>query len=297
MTIDLAFCVLQYGAAADTMAFIDSIRKWCADCSYHVVIVDNQSPDDAYEVIRQAYAVSDDVTVIQSGGNIGFARGNNVGIRYIREHFEAEFIVAANSDILLVAPDLYKKIKAEYEISRFAVLGPQIFTRDGRYTCNPVRKAPLTREQVVARMKLERKVWFFCQIDYLRLIKLVRVLKNAFHPKKKPCIDPFLHLADKAYNVQLHGSFMVFSKAFFEVFEGFDPSTYMYMEEYLLYKHCLERGLTTVFVRDIPVFHKEDVSLDQSQRRSRKKEIFVHKHSWHSAEKLLELYDHYEKQD
>lgn len=39
--------------------------------------------------------------VIASEKNLGFARGNNLGIRYARSHFEPDFIVAANSDIIL----------------------------------------------------------------------------------------------------------------------------------------------------------------------------------------------------
>ena len=38
--------------------------------------------------------------VIASEKNLGFARGNNLGIRYARSHFEPDFIVAANSDII-----------------------------------------------------------------------------------------------------------------------------------------------------------------------------------------------------
>lgn len=70
-----------------------------ADC-LQVVVVDNGSTDNSVTRLRGAYL---DVTLMETGTNLGYAGGNNVGIRYGLER-GAEWICILNNDVT-VAPD------------------------------------------------------------------------------------------------------------------------------------------------------------------------------------------------
>lgn len=73
----LSVVVLNYNGWRDTVACVESLKKLDRRPD-EVVVVDNRSTDDSEARLREACP---GVTVLQSGANLGFAGGNNVGIR------------------------------------------------------------------------------------------------------------------------------------------------------------------------------------------------------------------------
>lgn len=63
-----------------------------------VIVIDNGSEDDTVEIVRRDFPW---VTLIENGQNLGFCRGNNVGLRYALEK-GYEYVLLLNSDTLLV---------------------------------------------------------------------------------------------------------------------------------------------------------------------------------------------------
>lgn len=75
-----AILILCYNGRADTMACLESLaRQDYPKDRYEVVILDNHSSDDTVAAVRAGHPA---VTVIENGANLGFAAGNNVGLRY-----------------------------------------------------------------------------------------------------------------------------------------------------------------------------------------------------------------------
>jgi GT2 family glycosyltransferase len=67
------------------------------ECTYPeltIIVVDNGSTDDSVARIRAAHS---DVMLLESGANLGFAGGNNVGIRHALAH-GAEYLWLLNND-------------------------------------------------------------------------------------------------------------------------------------------------------------------------------------------------------
>lgn len=81
-----AFVILHYRAIDTTRSCVKSIRALAGD--KHIVIVDNASPNGTGAVLAEEFAASPDVTVLLHGKNDGFARGNNVGVRWVYEHLD-----------------------------------------------------------------------------------------------------------------------------------------------------------------------------------------------------------------
>lgn len=75
--------------------------------------------------------------LIRNTENLGFAKGNNVGIEYAKRNYKPQFIVVLNSDTELIQNDLVEKLDNEYRNSEFALLGPLILTADGRCDNSP----------------------------------------------------------------------------------------------------------------------------------------------------------------
>jgi GT2 family glycosyltransferase len=134
---DVAAVVVAYNSACDIGFLIDDLRRAARDRPIRLVVVDNQSSDDTVEVVR----AHDDVVVVESGGNLGYAGGINVGLRAV-ENCDAVLIL--NSDLGL-APDAVTRLVAASDDDRIGAVVPLIVDGDG-VTYPSLRREPtLTR--------------------------------------------------------------------------------------------------------------------------------------------------------
>ena len=96
----ICFVILNYKTWREAAACAESVLSTQQGQDIRIVLVDNGSGNGSEESLREEFAGEKRVHVIASEKNLGFARGNNLGIQYARSHFEPDFIVAANSDII-----------------------------------------------------------------------------------------------------------------------------------------------------------------------------------------------------
>ncbi len=85
--------VLNWNGWEDTIECLNSLKE-CTYPQLTVILVDNGSTDDSVARIRAAHP---DILLIQSGSNLGFAGGNNIGIRYALAH-GADYVWLLNND-------------------------------------------------------------------------------------------------------------------------------------------------------------------------------------------------------
>ena len=88
MRIKLSFITVNYNGFADTCALIDTLPQ---RPDMEVVVVDNGSHVDEAQLIAQRYP---HVVTIRSKANLGFAGGNNLGIRQAK----GQFLFFVNND-------------------------------------------------------------------------------------------------------------------------------------------------------------------------------------------------------
>ncbi len=100
----IAIVVLNWRNAAGTVTCLDSLKKVTTP-GVVTIVVDNGSGDDSVSVIRRQHP---DLTLLETGANLGYAGGNNVGIRYALEH-GAEFAGVLNNDAI-VDPDFIQPL-------------------------------------------------------------------------------------------------------------------------------------------------------------------------------------------
>jgi RNA polymerase sigma factor (sigma-70 family) len=169
----ICFVILNYKTWREAAACAESILKTQQGQDIRIVLVDNGSGNGSEESLREEFAGEKRVHVIASEKNLGFARGNNLGIRYARSHFEPDFIVAANSDIIFEQEDYCEKLREIYKEERFDILGGDIVDASRTRHFNPVAR---NRQYTLNYMRKQILVsWAKCKM--FQLIKL-------FHLKK-----------------------------------------------------------------------------------------------------------------
>ena len=114
--------ILNWNGKEDTLECLNSVQSIDYP-NYVTVVVDNGSSDESAKTIRKEFL---EVKVIETGENLGYAGGNNVGIRYALEN-GADFILLLNNDTI-VDPQLLKAfINAALQIDRLGILSPKIY--------------------------------------------------------------------------------------------------------------------------------------------------------------------------
>lgn len=267
----LAFVILNYGTFEETKECISSIFKYIDVEEYKIVIVDNGSPDNSLGKLEDEYRKVEKVDIVPIKENIGFARGNNVGIRYANDNYDPKFVVVLNSDTEIFQNDFYYKVSEVYEKSHFGVLGPMMLTGNGRCDNSPWK--PRTLEQMETQLKKMERDYKVCnRMPYLlcriknKISEILTNKKDLFHSHG----DFWKYQED----VELQGAFLVFSKDIFNYIEGFDSRTFLYYEEQLLCLAVKQANMKTVYVPQIAVYHK-DGSSTKKIKKTKQKMLFL----------------------
>jgi GT2 family glycosyltransferase len=99
--------VLNWNGWQDTIECLDALKK-CTYPTLTIMVVDNGSTNDSVARIQAAHP---DVVLLESGENLGFAGGNNIGIRYALAH-GADYVWLLNNDTK-PAPDALSALVAK----------------------------------------------------------------------------------------------------------------------------------------------------------------------------------------
>jgi hypothetical protein len=91
--------IVNYNGANDTISCVNSLIVQNVPI-YKIVIVDNNSPNNDYELLKKTFENDSNVIVLKSPKNGGFAYGNNIGIKHILEFFEPDFFLLINNDTI-----------------------------------------------------------------------------------------------------------------------------------------------------------------------------------------------------
>lgn len=105
-TPQVSIVVLNWNGANDTLNCLHSVAALTYP-RFNVILVDNGSTDDSLVLLR-AYNPPYQLTLFETGRNLGYAGGNNVGTRHALEQ-GADFILILNNDTT-VAPDLLERL-------------------------------------------------------------------------------------------------------------------------------------------------------------------------------------------
>jgi GT2 family glycosyltransferase len=131
--LDISVIIVSWNARRFLEECLDSLTRGVSR-SFEVIVVDNASTDGSPEMVASGYPW---VTLIQTGENLGFSRGNNVGIKRSR----GKYIALVNSDVN-VSPGCLDRLASFLDNhSDVGMVGPKI-TYGDRRTQSSCRRLP-----------------------------------------------------------------------------------------------------------------------------------------------------------
>lgn len=280
--------VLNYNNTTDIIVCIKSIIKHLELSTIKIVVVENGSKVCVSETVGRALSElfpssfvtlnADEVldvhdlptmTYIISDINVGYARGNNIGIKALIQDDAISEILVLNSDIILTENILPPLLSVLNGMKDLGAVSPILRRPDGAidYCC--------------ARKSLKKK-------DLLLTFSILYNERygSALEERKMLKSNPEL-ITQRFVHIDLpSGSCMLFKKTVLEALGGFDEGTFLYYEEDILYKKLKSMGLTNILVPSVSCIH-----LGGATTNSTKSAYFLKKCNYESLLYYLKKYE------
>lgn len=219
-----------------TFRCVDSIFQTCQH-DFTIYIVDNGSKNDSYQRLTDQYQNNDKVVLISSE-NLGYATGNNVGIRQAMKDGH-NIITVTNNDVIFLEESIALMYSFLDQNKDAAVVAPYILSPEGILHNLPAIK-PVK------------------PMDYLyfttRLNKLVP-------GKRKSIYDNEYILTSEAINnrpipiYKFSGCCFMAKSEVLEELGLFDEQTFLYFEEDILCFKMNQAGYKAYFLPDSKIIH------------------------------------------
>ena len=243
--VKYGFVVLHYMVYEMTVECISYLLQHFGKDDMKIVVVDNASNNGSGKQLEAFYKDVDKVDVLLNPKNEGFARGNNLGYRYLKENYHPEYTIVMNNDVLIEQNDFLDKIDAIYKQTKFAVLGPDIYCPAVKRHQNPAHLKGFDKSEVQQLYNMVAKV---CEHPafYYYIKETLGGLKRKI--LKMPQTTDAIDRSKMMENVVLHGACYIFSPDFIaHRSECFCPETFLYMEEDILHYECMVKGMKMLY--------------------------------------------------
>ncbi len=111
--------ILNYNTWPDTVGCLESVFKTNYE-NYEVVVVDNKSENDSVEKLREWQAKKNNrFTLLTSDKNMGFAGGNNLGLKFALEKNDFEYVWLLNNDTVVAEDALSALVERAKQLKSF----------------------------------------------------------------------------------------------------------------------------------------------------------------------------------
>ena len=275
-----AFVILHHKTLDVSLTCLDNLLKVAPDSP--IVVVDNGSGDGSGEELRRRFADYKNVVVIINDQNLGFAKGNNVGYKYVKDNFDVDCVVVMNNDVIITQPD-FAEILASYMFeNHLYVCGPDVITPEGRHQ-NPLQRVPFSTFRIIKWMLMD---WIRLIMLKLHLFerKILATYTSVSNSYQRQDID-----LNGITDCVLHGSCVAYSSDYLSKEDfAFVPVTFLYAEEMILADYCKRKNYRTGVCPTATVTHLGGKTI-MNGALPREKQIFKTRQVVRSLWQMLKL--------
>mgnify|MGYP000264462942 CR=1 FL=1 len=236
-----AVIILNYNNYEDTINCIESVERFNTSPIKYIIIDNGSTREGTIEAIdhylskkfNERYCCGNEdefngelsyVTFVVSATNDGYARGNNKGLNIAYNDSTIDSILILNNDVLFAA-DIIPYLRESYynRLKDVAILSPILYKKNLLgldYNCarNNIKITNLIRDNI---------------LHYYYAIRKFSAMQ--IHPDRYLLLHGIPH--EEYLGIELpSGSCMFIDKLLFKSIGSFDPNTFLYWEENILFK-------------------------------------------------------------
>lgn len=232
----VAIILVNWNGGKDTLECLASLYNLVTHYEREIIVVDNASTDQSVEMIKRKYP---DITLIKNQENLGFAGGNNIGIRYsLKKNYDAVWLL--NNDTVVDKHSL-EHLMQVLEHPGTGITVSKIYFYPGR----EFHKDRYTKSET------GKVIWYAGgTIDWDNIYPSHRGVDEVDHGQ---------------YDVQIKTEFatgctMLIKKAVFERIGLLNEAFYLYLEDVDFSIRAQKSGFSVIYVPESVVFHKNAAS-------------------------------------
>lgn len=190
-----------------------------------VVIVNNGSTDDSLIYLQDNLKNIENVILLNSGKNGGFAYGNNIGAKYIYQHLFSKYILFANTDTIFTNKSIEKCLIYLENDLNLGLVSMRI-------------KNMGNHEEISCWDKRKYLDYFLANFYFYRTYI------------KPPLENSILTQPNFQYVDHVRGSFMLFNLSILKDINFFDENTFLYFEEEIISEKLKEKNYKIGIITD-----------------------------------------------
>lgn len=215
----LSVIILNYNVRYFLEACIRSVQTAITDLDAEIIVIDNNSPDDSCEMMRNTFP---EIQLIANKENVGFAKANNQGVAVAK----GEYVCILNPDTI-VAEDTFAQLLQFAETKEnLGSIGCKLVDGSGAFLPESKRNIPTP------------------------MVSVKKILGN-----KNSRYYSEVHENEIGKVDILVGAFMLMKKAVYDTVSGFDEDYFMYGEDIDLSYKIKKAGFQNYYYGKTSVIH------------------------------------------
>lgn len=240
---------VNYNSESGSINLIEMLKKQ-KGIKLNIIIVDNRSPDDSGLRLDEKYRLDEDVKVILSDANLGFAAGNNLALKYLESINYDGFVAICNNDITYESIEQLSKLMNLFESSYpIGLLSPLM-------KCNGC----VVEHFAVSDRTIIQDIILLTPLKYFFKIKKYEYSKD----------DPKMLEVDSVPGAFFVGHFNVLKEVNY-----FDESTFLYGEERIIGRKVRDAGYKNYVYTESYFEHYTSTIISKEILSSKKRELIL----------------------
>lgn len=218
MSIKISIIILNWNGKADTVECLESLKKIVYPY-YEIIIVDNGSTDGSVECFKKLYPETE---IIENKKNLGFAEGNNVGIRRAIEK-GSNYILILNNDTVVHPEFLNEMVEVAEKDKLAGAIGPKVC-----HYYNP---------EIIDIPNRKMNLW----TANFRIFTKTKDAVDDYKTEEVGCVT---------------GCCMLIKTELIKKIGSFDPEYFLYWEETDFCARIIKHGYKIIYVPKAKIWHK-----------------------------------------
>ena len=263
----------NFNNASFTRGAVESLAVSPHWSACEVVIVDNSSAAEDVDELKRLKQVHPQIHLVLNERNLGYFRGLNVGIRYLREQYPSiDLMVVGNNDLVFPREFVDVLWSNARLLEVYCALSPDLITLDGVHQ-NP---------HVITAISRPRKLIYDIYYASYPLALLIRSLARITRRFTRRSDSDSHNIAGPIH--MGYGACYILGPQFFRHFAELWAPSFLMGEESFLSKQLRDQGQQLYYEPSIKVQHHDHASVDKVPSRQ----------IWLASRDARKLYRQYE---
>ena len=198
--------------------------------------------------------------IIPQIANLGFAKGNNLAVKFSMKHFVITYFLFTNNDIRFVENNVVEKLIFRIKtLPNIALIGPRVVGIDGRHQ-SPEPYLPFWN----------RYVWMFWTTPFLSLKRKEMLFSLDYSDNAKEGI-----------HYKISGSFFLMKSKDFISCGMMDPNTFLFGEELILSERLRRINKYCYYYPQVSIIHEHSQTISSHLNNSKRQLLLFKSESYY----------------